>query len=278
MTLVLVGISGLRILIDRGGRRYERLKGIGVAGVDGRGAGRILESLALLVDDLEDSRLGQHPRFPGAGVDPGDGLLRRIPEQAVTRRAPQARGQGDLVWRLPGVGRGDLGRAVSPVLDAAAADPDGAEGRLEGERGGTAAEDPSAVLASASGQDELGVGPLDGVLEQPAFEDLAAALDARLESSGERGVLLGHGQFQSDLGVQGQAVVLDLDVRGGDRSLDLQRGTHGEVLRWRGGIAMRALLQIPSQVLQIREQIGDRQEKVPEPAPGWRHSARCSVP
>ena len=35
---------------------------------------------------------------------------------------------------------------------------------------------------------------------------------------------------------------MDLDCLGGDRSLKLLRGTHGDVLRWRGGVAMRALL------------------------------------
>jgi hypothetical protein len=37
---------------------------------------------------------------------------------------------------------------------------------------------------------------------------------------------------------------------------------HGEVLRWRGGLAMRALLSIAPQILQFRAQTGDRQEKI----------------
>jgi hypothetical protein len=61
------------------------------------------------------------------------------------------------------------------------------------------------------------------------------------------------------LGLKDQAPVLDLDCLGGDRSLEILRGTHGDVLRWRGGIAMRALLPIPSQIPQIRAQTGDRQ-------------------
>ena len=70
--------------------------------------------------------------------------------------------------------------------------------------------------------------------------------------------MLGHGQFQAELGLKDQAPVLDLECLVGDRSLELLRGTHGDVLRWRGGIAMRALLSIPAQILQIRAQTGDR--------------------
>jgi hypothetical protein len=156
------------------------------------------------------------------------------------------------------VGRGDLGRAVGLMLDPPTADLDRAEDGLEGERRGAAAEDPLAVLASASGQDQLGVGAFDGLLEQTAFEHLAAAFDARFEAPGEIGVLLGQGQFEADLGLKDQAPVLDLDGLGGDRSLELQRGTHGDGLRWRGGVAMRTPLPLPSQILQIRAQTGDR--------------------
>src|SRR5438105_1781726 len=60
-----------------------------------------------------------------------------------------------------------------------------------------------------------------------------------------------------------QALVLDLDLFVSDRSLKLLRGTHGDVLLWRGGVAIRALLPTPSQILQIRAQTGDRQEKIP---------------
>jgi hypothetical protein len=42
--------------------------------------------------------------------------------------------------------------------------------------------------------------------------------------------------------------------------LKFLRGTHGDFLLWRGGIAMRALLPTPLQILQIRAQTGDRQE------------------
>jgi len=76
----------------------------------------------------------------------------------------------------------------------------------------------------ASGQDELGVGAFDGLLEQAAFEHLAAAFDARFEASGEIGVLLGQGQFEADLGLKDQSPVLDLDCLGGDRSLKLRGG------------------------------------------------------
>jgi hypothetical protein len=146
------------------------------------------------------------------------------------------------------------------VLDASPPDLDRAENSLEGERRGAAADDPTSLLAVPSGQDEFGVGLFDGVLEQAAFEHLAAAFDARFEVSGEVGIVLGHGQFQTDLGLKDQATPLDLDLLGSDRSLKLLRGTHGDVLLWRGGVAMRALLPIPSQILQSRAQTGDRQE------------------
>ena len=126
-----------------------------------------------------------------------------MPSQAACRRPG---GEGDLAWGLPGVGRGDLGGAVGLVLDASAADLDRAEDGLEGERGGAAADDPLAVLAVPLGQDEFGVGLFDGLLEEAAFEHLAAAFDARFEAPGEVGILLGHGQFQADLGLKDQAL------------------------------------------------------------------------
>jgi hypothetical protein len=107
-------------------------------------------------------------------------------------------------------------------------------------------------------QDQFGVGLFDGVLEEVAFEHLSASFDPRFEAFGEIGILVGHGQFQADLGLKDQALVLDLDSLGSDRSLKSLRGTHGEVLLWRGGVAMRALLSLPSQILQIRAQTGDR--------------------
>lgn len=143
------------------------------------------------------------------------------------------------------MGRGDLGGAIGLVLDASPPDLDRAENSLEGERRGAAADDPTSLPAAPSGQDEFGVG-------LAAFEHLAAAFDARFEASGEVGIVLGHGQFQTDLGLKDQATPLDLDLLGSDRSLKLLRGTHGDVLLWRGGVAMRALLPIPSQFLQIR--------------------------
>ncbi|HMB08941.1 MAG TPA: hypothetical protein VKP69_35085 [Isosphaeraceae bacterium] len=117
-----------------------------------------------------------------------------------------------------------------------------------------------ALLAMPSGQDELGVGLFDGVLEEAAFEHLSAPFDACFEALGKVGILNGHGQFQAELSLKDQAIVLDLDSLCSDRSLKLLRSTHGDVLRWRGGVAMRALLSHPSQILQIRAQTGDRQE------------------
>ena len=64
------------------------------------------------------------------------------------------------------------------------------------------------------------------------------------------------------MGLKDQTSVLDLDCLGGDRSLKLLRGMQGDGLRWRGGVAMRALLPIPSHLLQIRAQTGDRQENI----------------
>ena len=59
---------------------------------------------------------------------------------------------------------------------------------------------------------EFGVGLFDGVLEQAAFEHLATPFDARFEAFGEIGVVRGHGQFQADVGLKDQAIVLDLDL------------------------------------------------------------------
>jgi len=125
------------------------------------------------MDDLQDGRLGQDPGLAGAGVDPGDDLLGRIAGQAIAGGVPQPGREGDLAWGLPGAGGGDLGGAVGVVLDASAAGLNRAEDGLEGERRGAAAGDPLAVFAVAPGQDELGVGLFDGVLEQEAFEHLA---------------------------------------------------------------------------------------------------------
>ena len=119
------------------------------------------------------------------------------------------------------MGRGDLGRPVGFVLDASASDPDRAEDRLEGERCGAAAEDALALFALPLGQDQLGVGPLDGLLEQLALEHLAAVLNARFEASGEIRILRGEGQFEADVGLNDQAALLDLDGLGDDRSLKL---------------------------------------------------------
>jgi hypothetical protein len=84
----------------------------------GAGVGRRLELLSLLVDDFQDSRLGQHLALTGAGIDPGDDLLRRVAEQAITGGVSQPWCQSDMAWGLPGVARGDLGRAGDLVLDS----------------------------------------------------------------------------------------------------------------------------------------------------------------
>lgn len=198
------------------------ISALAVAVVDGCGAGvgRRLQPPPLVVDDLQDGRLGQHPVLAGAGVDPGDSLLGRIAPQAVAGGVAQPRSDGDLARGLPGVGGGDLSRAVGPVRDASAADGDRAEDGLEGRGDGAAAGDAPAVLAVPSRQDQFGVGPLDGRPEQPAFEPLSAAFDAGLEAPRQLGILLGQGQFQGELGLQDQAVALDLDLLVGDRSLD----------------------------------------------------------
>jgi hypothetical protein len=62
------------------------------------------------------------------------------------------------------------------------------------------------------------------------------------------------------LGLKKEAIVWELDGLGGDRSLKPLRGTPGDVLDWRGGVAMRALPRTPSQILRARAQTGDRQE------------------
>jgi hypothetical protein len=116
------------------------------------------------------------------------------------------------------------------------------------------------ILAVSLGHDEFGVGAFDGLLEETAFEHLAAAFDAGLQEFGEIGILVGHGQLERELGLKDQALLLDLDLLDVDRSLKLLRGTQGDDLLWRGGVAMRALLPVPTQILQIRAQTGDRQE------------------
>ena len=99
----------------------------------------------------------------------------------------------DLLGCIPGAGRGDLGGAVRFVFDTPPPDLDRAEDGLEGERRGAAAHDPLAPLAAAVGQDEVGIGVLDDVAEQPTFDHLPAAFDARLEAAGEVGVVVGDG-------------------------------------------------------------------------------------
>jgi hypothetical protein len=42
--------------------------------------------------------------------------------------------------------------------------------------------------------------------------------------------VLGHGQFQADLGLKKEAIVWELDGLGGDRSLKPLRDTPGDVL------------------------------------------------
>jgi hypothetical protein len=186
-------------------------------------------------------------------------VLRRIAKQAVTGRVPLPRRQGDRAWALPGVGRGDLRGAVGIVPEAATADLDGTEDGLEGVRGRATAGELSTVLAVPLGHDELGVGALDGLREQAAFEQLAPPFDPRFEASGAIGILLGQGPFQAELGPKDQAIILDLDLGGGGRSLKLLRGTPEDALRRRGGVAMRALLSNPYQIFPIRPQTGDRQ-------------------
>jgi hypothetical protein len=68
----------------------------------------------------------------------------------------------------------------------------------------------------------------------------------------------GQGQFLAELGPKNQAPVLDFDGRGGNRSLKLLMGTDGDGFRWRGSVAMRAVLSTLPQTLQFRAQTGDR--------------------
>jgi hypothetical protein len=145
------------------------------------------------------------------------------------------------------------------MRDAAPPDLDSAEDGLGGKRGRATADDPLPLFGVPTGQDHLGIGVFDGLLEEAAFEHLAVPFDGGFEVFGEIGIVRGHGQFQAELGMKDQALILDLDCLGGDRSLKPVRGTHGDGLRWRGGVATRALLPIPSQLLQIRAQTGDRQ-------------------
>jgi hypothetical protein len=148
----------------------------------------------------------------------------------------------------------NLERAAKRV--APAANLDRAKDSLEGQRRGTTAGDPLTILAVSLGQDPFGVGAFEGLREEAAFEELAAAFDAGLQELGEISIRLGHGQLQSEQGLKVQALRWDRDWLGEDRSWKLLRGPHGHDLRWRGGVAMHALLPTPSQTLQIRAQTG----------------------
>src|SRR5262249_10658911 len=105
---------------------------------------------------------------------------------------------------------------------------------LEAERGRAAADDPLALLALAPGQDELAIGPFDGLLEQLTLEDLPTRLDGGFQVFGQVRVLIGHGQFEGHLSLEREVVALDLDLVQGDLSLMSVRSTHGDVLLCRG--------------------------------------------
>jgi hypothetical protein len=219
-----------------------------------------LELAPLIVHDLQHGGLGQHPLLTRSGIDPGHGPPGRMHEHAVTDGIAQPGRHRHLMRRLPGAGRGDLSAAVGFVLDPLPSHRHGAKDRLEGERGGAAADDPLALLPLTPGQDELAIGLLDGLLEQAALEVLPTGLEGGLQVLGQVGVWVGQGQFEGHLSPESQVAGLDLDWFEGDRSLMSLRSTHGEVLLCRGGVAMRALLLNSAQILQIRAQTGDRQD------------------
>jgi hypothetical protein len=85
----------------------------------------------------------------------------------------------------------NLERAAKRV--APAANLDRAKDGLEAERRGATAGDPLTVLAVSLGQDPFGVGAFEGLREEAAFEELAAAFDAGLQELGRSASCWGMG-------------------------------------------------------------------------------------
>src|SRR5262249_10940934 len=75
-----------------------------------------LQRAPLVMDDLQDGGLGQQSLLAGPVVDPGHGPPCRMREHAVTDRIAQPGRHRHLRWRLPGVGRRDLGAAIGLVF------------------------------------------------------------------------------------------------------------------------------------------------------------------
>ena len=245
--------AGLRFLLGLRGSGYEEPKGLGVVRVDRRGAGmgRPLELVPLGMNDLQDRRLGQHPGFAvrvSMRVTVCCAESRSMSSQAASRRPgvmatwrgvcqAWAEGTSVVLSALCSMRRLWTRTVPKTVLKVNGVVP--------------RQMIPWSCLPCRWAKTRSASACFQGLPEQAAFEQWTASFDARLEVPGEIGVLLGQGQFQAELGLKDQAFVLDLDGFGGDRRLKVLRGTHGDGLCWRGGVAMRAVLPIPSQLLQI---------------------------
>jgi hypothetical protein len=137
-----------------------------------------------------------------------------------------------------------VGDAALLVLEAAAADLDGAEDGLEGVRGAAASADLLAALTGCVAEEQLLVGVLKGLPEEQALEALAGVLDGAFQGGGEVFVLGGQGQVQFQLGAQVDAAALGLDLVQADGRLGLRGGAHGGSLVAEG--TCHAHLPIPT--------------------------------
>lgn len=131
-----------------------------------------------------------------------------------------------------------MGGACVLVLQAGAADSDGAEDGLEGGAGAAPAAELLAGLAAEAAEDQLQVGVLEGLLEDQALEALAGLLDGALQGSGQALVLGGQGQVELQFGTQVESASLGLDLVQADGRLALRGGAQGEA-SWRRKLAMR---------------------------------------
>jgi hypothetical protein len=190
------------------------------------------QSLAFLMDDLDEGAPPQHVLVPGGladvGTAPGRGLIAHL----ITDRVAKVPGDGELVRRAPGGRRGDLHRAVVIVADPRPSDGDLAEGGLEGEGSCPPALDAAAGLAVPALEDQFLVGLLDEGPEEAALDHETGLMDGRLDPVGEMVVLVGQGEGHLQPEFQGERLALPVDGAEGDGSLEVVGVTHGESPYW----------------------------------------------